>query len=177
MHSHINHTPFLFPLPTLLTNSLLTMCVSILRRAARLPLSRQHQPLFARPLSISSIVLRPTSTSPTRSSTTATQPHPRSPSESFHPAPTSVFTPLDTFLPRHLGPREADIQAMLEVLGHKTLDEFVATTIPSEVRIDQLTNKEEKGKGLRALSELELRRRVEEVAAMNKPVKSYIGMG
>lgn len=66
---------------------------------------------------------------------------------------------------------------MLEVLGHKTLDEFVATTIPRQVRIDQLTNREEKGKGLRALSELELRRRVEEVAAMNKPVKSYIGMG
>lgn len=66
---------------------------------------------------------------------------------------------------------------MLEVLGHRTLDEFVATTIPSEVRIDELTNKEEKGKGVRALSELELRRRVEEIASMNKPVKSYIGMG
>lgn len=66
---------------------------------------------------------------------------------------------------------------MLEVLGHKSLDEFVATTIPSEVRIDELTNKEEKGKGVRALSELELRRRAEEIASMNKPVKSYIGMG
>ncbi|ADV20819.1 glycine dehydrogenase mitochondrial precursor, putative [Cryptococcus gattii WM276] len=153
------------------------MSVSILRRAARLPVSRQVQPLFARPLSTSSILFRPTSTSPARHSTTATQPHPKSPSESFHPAPTSVFTPLDTFLPRHLGPREADIQAMLEVLGHKTLDEFVATTIPGEVRIDELTNKGEEGKGVRALSELELRRRAEEIASMNKPVKSYIGMG
>ncbi|ODN97407.1 glycine dehydrogenase [Cryptococcus wingfieldii CBS 7118] len=110
-----------------------------------------------------------------RSSTTATQPL-RSASQSFPPAATSVFTPLDTFLPRHLGPRDADIQTMLQTLGHNTLDQFVAATIPSEVRIDALTNAES-SKGISALSELELRRRAEQVAAMNKNVKSYIGMG
>ncbi|ODN76746.1 glycine dehydrogenase [Cryptococcus amylolentus CBS 6039] len=139
--------------------------MSLARRLPRLALPA------ARPLSLSlSLSLR-------RSSTTATQPHPRAPSQSFHPAATSVFTPLDTFLPRHLGPRDADIHAMLQTLGHNTLDEFVATTVPSEVRIDALTNEESSSNGIRALSELELRRRAEEVAAMNKNVKSYIGMG
>lgn len=93
----------------------------------------------------------------------------------YHPSTSSVFTPLDTFLPRHLGPREADVDEMLRVLGYKTMNEFVDDTIPSGVRIPELSNEDDGG--LRPLSELELRRRAEEVAAMNKGMKSYIGMG
>ncbi|WVN85762.1 glycine dehydrogenase [Cryptococcus depauperatus CBS 7841] len=141
----------------------------IIRRATRLSLS-------TRAFTTSARIWRPAPTDISRHSTTATQPHPKTPSQSFHPPTTSIFAPLDTFLPRHLGPRDADIQAMLETLGHKTLDEFVETTIPKQVRIDELTD-EEGGRGLRPYSELELRRRVEEVASMNRSVKSYIGMG
>ena len=65
---------------------------------------------------------------------------------------------------------------MLQVLGYKTLDEFVDATIPSGVRVAELTD-EEDGGGLRPWSELELRRRAEEVAGMNQAMKSYIGMG
>ncbi len=65
---------------------------------------------------------------------------------------------------------------MLSVLGYKTLNDFVDDTIPSGVRVPELTDKDD-GKGLRPLSELELRRRAEEVAGMNKGMKSYIGMG
>jgi glycine dehydrogenase len=64
---------------------------------------------------------------------------------------------------------------MLAVLGHKTMEEFIDATIPSDLRVAELTDKE--GEGIRPFSELELRRRAEEVAAMNKSVKSYIGMG
>ncbi|EIW66587.1 hypothetical protein TREMEDRAFT_72391 [Tremella mesenterica DSM 1558] len=110
-----------------------------------------------------------------QSSTTATQPHPKPPSASFHPPTSSVFTPLDTFLPRHLGPRNSDVEQMLSVLGYKSLDDFVADTIPQGVRVDELSD--DPTNGLRPYSELELSRRVDEVAGMNKPMKSYIGMG
>ena len=65
---------------------------------------------------------------------------------------------------------------MLAALGYKTLDDFVDETIPRGVRVAELTH-EDDGKGLRPLSELELRRRAEEIAGMNKGMKSYIGMG
>jgi glycine dehydrogenase len=88
-----------------------------------------------------------------------------------------VFTPLDTFLPRHVGPRERDVQDMLATLGFSSLDAFIDETIPRNVRVPELTDSEADGNGLRPLSELELNRRAEEVAAMNKGMKSYIGMG
>jgi glycine dehydrogenase len=111
------------------------------------------------------------------SSTTATNPHPLPPSASFHPAATSILAPLDTFTPRHIGPSlvkgsTKDVDAMLKVVGYKTMDEFVNAVVPEHIRIAELTDKD-----VRPLSELEFRRRAEEVAGMNKPMKSYIGMG
>ena len=64
---------------------------------------------------------------------------------------------------------------MLKVLGYSSLDEFVAAAIPDSIRVAEVSS--ENGKGIRPHSELELRRRVEEIAALNKPMKSYIGMG
>jgi glycine dehydrogenase len=119
--------------------------------------------------------LAPTPSTPVSSSTTATQPHLKLP-EQYHPEKTSIFTPLDTFLPRHLGPRAKDVEEMLSTLGYKTLEDFVDETIPQNVRVKELSDREDEG-GLRPLSELELRRRAEEVASMNKGMKSYIGMG
>lgn len=65
---------------------------------------------------------------------------------------------------------------MLKVLGYESMDAFIDSCLPRGVRVKELTDKDEEG-GLRALSELELRRRAEQVAAMNKGMKSYIGMG
>lgn len=127
--------------------------------------------------SISTTLARfnPSTSKPLLSSTTATQPHPKPPSAAYHPAKSSIFTPLDTFTPRHIGPRQKDVDEMLAVLGHKSMDEFIDATIPTDLRVAVLTDKE--GEGIRPFSELELRRRAEEVASMNKSVKSYIGMG
>lgn len=152
------------------------MSLSRLPRVLRLSKSTSLPCRSIRPLSTSLPRYNPHPTSSISSSTTATQPHPHTPSESFHPPSTSVFTPLDTFLPRHLGPRADDVEAMLKVLGHGSMDEFINATIPSNVRVDELTDTDGKN-GLRPYSELELRRRVEEVASMNKGMKSYIGMG
>ncbi len=117
---------------------------------------------------------RPHPTLPSQATATAAQLR-DGPSTAFHPSTSSIFTPLDTFLPRHVGPRASDVDQMLSVLGYKTLNDFVDETIPKGVRIPELTDTD--GKGLRPLSELELRRRAEQVAAINKPMKSYIGMG
>lgn len=117
----------------------------------------------------------PQPTAPAASSTTATQPHPQPPSASYSPPRTSVFTALDTFLPRHLGPRDKDIDEMLKTLGYDSMDAFVDETIPRNVRVKELVDREQEG--IRPMSELELRRRAEEIASMNRGVKSYIGMG
>lgn len=111
------------------------------------------------------------------SSTTATNPHPLPPSASFHPASSSILAPLDTFTPRHIGPsllksEDHDVKAMLKTVGYNTLDEFVDAVVPQHIRIKELTDKD-----VRPFSELEFQRRAEEVASMNKPMKSYIGMG
>ena len=142
------------------------------RRALRLP---------CRSLPIRSLLTSQTShtshsTTSTRSSSTTAQPYRHTPSTAYHPPTTSIFTPLDTFLPRHVGPRVSDVDEMLSVLGYKTMDEVVDATSPRGVRVAELSDKDD-GKGLRPLSELELRRRAEEVASMNKKMKSYIGMG
>ncbi|WRT65618.1 glycine dehydrogenase [Kwoniella shivajii] len=149
------------------------MSINIVRRSNRLLVGGSKPRCFTTSIR----ALRPFPTTPKQSSTTAVQPHPKPPSTSFHPVKTSIFTPLDTFLPRHLGPRQSDVESMLSTLGYKSMDEFVDDTIPRGIRTDKLTDKEDDGNGIRPFSELELARRVGEVASLNKPMKSYIGMG
>lgn len=64
---------------------------------------------------------------------------------------------------------------MLKTLGYDSMDAFVDDTIPRNVRVNELVDAEQEG--IRPMSELELRRRAEEIASMNRGVKSYIGMG
>ncbi|WOO85173.1 Putative glycine dehydrogenase (decarboxylating), mitochondrial [Vanrija pseudolonga] len=143
------------------------MSLAILsRRALRAPALR------TRAFHISAVRANPHPTRPVGHSTTATQPHPNPPSKSYSPSTSSIFTPLDTFTPRHVGPRERDVEDMLATLGYKTLDDFVASTIPQGVRTKEFDSTD-----IEPYSELELRRRVEEIAGLNKPLKSYIGMG
>lgn len=141
------------------------------RRAIRAPL-RVQSAIRSRPFTAGAILLRPSASQPVNHSTTATQPHPFPPSKSYTPETTSIFTPLDTFLPRHVGPRDSDREEMLKALGYKDMDEFIRATIPDDVRIKEFTSSD-----IKPYSELELRRRQEEIASMNKPMKSYIGMG
>ena len=85
-----------------------------------------------------------------------------------------VFEPLDTFLRRHVGPRPQQIEHILEVLGYKTMDDFINETVPEEVRLskDAVTNDV-----IPALSESELAQRSAEIASQNKVLRSFIGMG
>ena len=45
--------------------------------------------------------------------------------------------PSDTFVRRHVAPSEADIAAMLAVVGARSLDALVEETIPKAIRLDR----------------------------------------
>ncbi|KAI0308152.1 pyridoxal phosphate-dependent transferase [Multifurca ochricompacta] len=66
--------------------------------------------------------------------------------------PNSLFSALDTFSDRHIGPDNAEAAYMLSNLGYRSMDAFV----------DEAA---------------ELLRRAKLLGAENKPFKSYIGMG
>ncbi|PWZ01132.1 putative GCV2-glycine decarboxylase P subunit [Testicularia cyperi] len=86
----------------------------------------------------------------------------------------SIFAPLDTFETRHVGPREKDLQTMLNALGYSQMEELVADTVSASVRLTQDATYAEQ---MKPLSESELAQRAETIAKMNKPFKSLIGMG
>lgn len=86
----------------------------------------------------------------------------------------TVFAAQDTFLRRHIGPRPAEVQKMLQALGYQNIDDFVNETVPSEVRLpaDAVDPA-----SMPMLSESELARRSVELAGQNQVFRSYIGMG
>jgi glycine dehydrogenase len=86
----------------------------------------------------------------------------------------SVFAPLDSFEKRHLGPRSHDIEHMLKTLDYTSYDDFIADAVPSDIRLEKDAVSPDT---IRPLSESELLRRGQEIAAMNKVHKSFIGMG
>jgi glycine cleavage system P protein (glycine dehydrogenase) len=46
-----------------------------------------------------------------------------------------ILSPSDTFVHRHLGPSDADIQEMLATLGFKSLDALIDATVPQDIRL------------------------------------------
>ncbi len=83
----------------------------------------------------------------------------------------TVFSSTDRFAERHNGPTEEDIRGMLEQLGCSSLDELIASTIPSDIRLDRPLDLPE------ALSERELLAKAQALADKNRFGRSYIGMG
>src|SRR3954470_9501483 len=47
---------------------------------------------------------------------------------------TSTISPADSFVPRHVGPSEAEVAEMLAAIGYASLDELIDATIPSAIR-------------------------------------------
>src|SRR5690606_2967124 len=50
-------------------------------------------------------------------------------------AAASVLSPSDTFVHRHIGPSEAEIDEMLGALGYRSLDELTDATVPASIRL------------------------------------------
>jgi glycine dehydrogenase len=75
------------------------------------------------------------------------------------------------FAPRHLGPRPADLPAMLEAVGAATLDALIDEVIPGDIRLDRSLQLPE------AESEAVYHARLRQIAARNRVARSYIGLG
>lgn len=77
----------------------------------------------------------------------------------------------ETFESRHLGPRPADVKAMLQTIGVASLDELIDKTVPPAIRLPQDLRI---GKGL---SEQAFLADLKTKAAKNQILRSHIGMG
>jgi len=80
-------------------------------------------------------------------------------------------TPPNHFAARHIGPRPADVAAMLAVLGYPTLDAFIDAVVPEPIRLRKRLDLPE-GK-----SEAQVLATMQGVADKNKVFRSYLGMG
>jgi glycine dehydrogenase len=77
----------------------------------------------------------------------------------------------DRFVDRHLGPDEARIREMLDLLECENVDELIRDAVPPAIRMEGELQVEE------ALTERGLLRLVDEIANQNELYRSYIGMG
>ncbi|MHC1705629.1 MAG: aminomethyl-transferring glycine dehydrogenase [Tenuifilaceae bacterium] len=77
----------------------------------------------------------------------------------------------DSFVSRHNGPRDYELDEMLKVVGVSSLDELIDQTIPKSIRLPKPLN-------LPApLSEHEYLGKIKEIATKNKVYRSFIGLG
>lgn len=77
----------------------------------------------------------------------------------------------DNFTGRHIGPNDAQVKEMLEVVGVKSLDELIAQVVPPNIH---LPNGLSLDKGM---SEYEFATHIRALGAKNKPLRTLIGMG
>ncbi|KAK9500504.1 hypothetical protein O3M35_001758 [Rhynocoris fuscipes] len=77
----------------------------------------------------------------------------------------------DEFYRRHIGPREEDQRAMLDLIGCKSLDELSDRAVPENIRLKKPLEMEP------PVGEYDIMKRIREIASKNKVYRSYIGMG
>jgi len=78
---------------------------------------------------------------------------------------------MNNFSDRHNGPKQADVEKMLSVVGAKSVDELISQTIPSSIRLKKDLDLPS------ALSETRFLEYMQSLAKKNKNYRSYIGMG
>ena len=72
---------------------------------------------------------------------------------------------------RHIGPREEDIQLMLEEIGLKNIDELIDKTIPENIKLSAGIDISD------GISEDDYLNKISEISKRNKIFKTFIGMG
>ncbi|HSP12343.1 MAG TPA: aminomethyl-transferring glycine dehydrogenase [Salegentibacter sp.] len=77
----------------------------------------------------------------------------------------------DSFALRHIGPKESNLQEMLQTIGVDSLDQLIYETIPDDIRLKSPLNLPP------ALSEHQYAEHIGKLSAKNKVFKSYIGLG
>src|SRR5215218_9355735 len=83
----------------------------------------------------------------------------------------TTITPADSFVPRHVGPSEAEVAEMLALLGYATLDELIDATIPEAIRFRRPLAIHA------ARSEHDALEAMRAIAAKNRIFRSYLGYG
>ncbi|MGA1606586.1 MAG: aminomethyl-transferring glycine dehydrogenase [Planctomycetota bacterium] len=87
------------------------------------------------------------------------------------PALDRLFPRSDNFVHRHNGPRDAELPAMLEACGVKTLDELIDCSLPRAIRWHGALETPPAVGESQSLADLA------DIAARNKTWRSYLGMG
>ncbi len=82
-----------------------------------------------------------------------------------------VFAGADSFIKRHIGPKEAEIQQMLEFLGLSSVEELIKQTVPDSIRLNRRLDLPTAQSEYAALTQLK------SIASKNQIYRSYIGMG
>ncbi|GMR21711.1 MAG: aminomethyl-transferring glycine dehydrogenase [Acidobacteriota bacterium] len=82
-----------------------------------------------------------------------------------------ALLPSDEFLPRHIGPRPADIEAMLALVGYDDLDALVRDTVPDDILMDRPLDVPE------AKGEFALIHELRALASKNQLKRNFIGLG
>ena len=77
----------------------------------------------------------------------------------------------DAFALRHIGPREHDVQHMLDTIGVESIDQLIYETIPDDIRLKAPLNLAP------ALTEFEYLNHIRNLGQRNKVFKTYIGLG
>lgn len=77
---------------------------------------------------------------------------------------------VNEFQDRHIGPKENDIDEMLQLLGYQTLEGFIQTVVPKEIQTKTALDLQPKAEHA-ALAELS------QLASQNETWRSYIGLG
>ncbi|HZI54191.1 MAG TPA: aminomethyl-transferring glycine dehydrogenase, partial [Chitinophagaceae bacterium] len=75
------------------------------------------------------------------------------------------------FIPRHIGPNEADTKSMLKTIGVSSIDDLVSKTVPASIRMNHDLNIPG------AMSEHEYLKHIKEISLKNKVFANYIGQG
>jgi glycine dehydrogenase len=83
----------------------------------------------------------------------------------------TTLAPADSFVPRHVGPSEAEVDEMLRVVGYATLDELIDATIPEAIRLARPLAIHP------GRSEHEALAAMRAIAAKNRIFRSYLGYG
>src|ERR1700756_5382944 len=77
----------------------------------------------------------------------------------------------DLFVNRHNGPRETEVNQMLEKIGVASVDELINQTVPEQIRLKKPL------KVGAALTEFQYTKHLRALAKKNKVFRSYIGLG
>lgn len=77
----------------------------------------------------------------------------------------------DSFIERHVGPRQNDVNEMLKTIGVSSLEQLINETIPDDIRLDKDLDLPP------PMSEFEFTNHINNLGAKNKVFKTYIGLG